>query len=94
MKISHHLKVLANGTLFNSTNIDARFWRDETELSVDVQVDYGKDRYGALVKQSDRDETKRTMNAAIQIKEQHYSVLANMMNTAPRQLKIEVHLDK
>lgn len=38
MKDAHHLKVVAKSPHFEDTYINLRYWRDEAELSFDLQV--------------------------------------------------------
>lgn len=38
IKTYHHVKLVASSPHFNETNIDLRYWRDQSELSLDLEV--------------------------------------------------------
>lgn len=94
MKTSHHAKFTAKSPSFNETNIDARFWRDETEVALDVKVDHAEDRYKLLIKQTDRVESKRSLITELDVRDKKFSMRADLHTAERKELKIEVHIDK
>lgn len=58
------------------------------------QVDYAKQPYGLLLKYSDLMENKRSSFAELKIRDKIYHIAVNLMSEQPKQLNIELHLDK
>lgn len=93
-KVHRHLKLLVNSPHFNETNTDLRFWRDEAETSLVVNVEHGTDPYALQCKHSVRDSQPQITAMSVNIIEKVYSVQAQLVRTAKQQLLVEIHLDK
>lgn len=57
-------------------------------------MDHAKQPYGLLLKYSDRQVNKRSSYAEVKFREKIYHISANLLSGQPKQLNIELHLDK
>ncbi|XP_055713060.1 uncharacterized protein LOC129807664 isoform X2 [Phlebotomus papatasi] len=94
IKTFHHIKLSIQSPSFQDTLIDARYSRDEYEVVVDCQVDYGGYPYGVSLKYSEQSPYETYTNMEVKWKDRLYWLSANMTSEQPKQLIVEIHLDK
>lgn len=94
IKTFHHLKFFFNSPSFSDTNIDFRYSRDKREFRIDTQVEYGVDQYGLILRNVEENATKLLHHGEVKWKDQTYWVTSTMLYGQPKQLILEVHIDK
>uniref|UniRef100_A0A7G3AUB2 Putative lipoprotein n=1 Tax=Lutzomyia longipalpis TaxID=7200 RepID=A0A7G3AUB2_LUTLO len=94
IKTFHHVKLSIQSPSFEDTLVDARYSRDEYEVFVDCQVDYSGQPYGLSLKYSEQSTYETYTYTEIKWKDKFYWLSANMTSSQPKQLIVEIHLDK
>ncbi|GAB0088507.1 uncharacterized protein DMENIID0001_029540 [Sergentomyia squamirostris] len=94
IKTFYHIKLNIQSPSFEETLLDARYSRDEYEVILDCQVDYGGYPYGLRLKYSEQDLFETYTNMEVRWKDKLYWISANMTSNQPKQLVVEIHLDK
>lgn len=94
IKRHHHLKLLAQSPSFEDTTIDVRYSLDEFQIKLDAHAKH-KDRPYALILKHLYESPNHTLShAEIRYDKKLYWIKANLVSEQPKQLSVEVHLDK
>lgn len=94
IKTYHHLKLVFNSPHFNETDIDATFWRDESELSFSVETEHGTEPYALEVKHTTRDAENQISKVKLIVIDKVYTVTAEVRTHDGRHLLLEINVDK
>lgn len=63
-------------------------------MALVVKVDLSDDKYGVVIKQTNRVESKRSLIAELDLRDKMFSMRADLFTAEQKELKIEVHIDK
>ncbi|TDG46759.1 hypothetical protein AWZ03_006806 [Drosophila navojoa] len=90
-----HLKMIVESPSFETTSVNMVYRRNQLLIFFDVQSKYGKDPYGLTV-QYTSNAHNRNSNAEVRlkIKEKDYWINSKLLSEQPKQLQVEIHIDK
>lgn len=74
--------------------MDASYVRDEQEFKVDFQVEHGVVPYGIIVRNTQVTKIEKISYGEVKWRKQLYWVAANLTSGQPKQLVIDVHIDR
>lgn len=94
VKTFYHLKMLAQSPSFEDTMVDLKYARDKLEFKMEAYVEHGTDPYGLIVRKSKPADNQVVSYGEVKWREQVYWVNANMLSGQPKELNIEIHVDK
>lgn len=94
VKSYHHLKMIAESPSFEETDIDIKYSNDEYELKFDVNVEYAKQPYGVQIKYSEASDSHTLSYGELRYRDKLYWISADMLLDQPKQLTVEIHIDK
>lgn len=94
VKRYHHLKLLAQSPSFEDTFVDIKYSLDEFEMKFDAQADYKKQPYALVLKHSEHSINQTVSYAEFKWRKKHYWVSTELLSSQPKQLTVEMHLDK
>lgn len=89
------MKMIVESPSFETTSINMVYRRNQLLIFFDVQSKYGKDPYGLTV-QYTSNAHNRNSNAEIRlkVKEKDYWINSKLLSEQPKQLQVEIHIDK
>lgn len=94
IKTFHHFKLNVQSPSFRETLVDVTYSRDEAEVHLDFSVLHGDDPYAIELRYSEDTIYQSLTFAKIVWKEKLFSGSANLTSRNPKQLFIDIHLDK
>lgn len=94
VKTYHHVKLNARSPSFEDTTLDASYVRDEHEFKIDGQVEYGVVPYGITFRNTQNTKIEKISYAEIKWRKQLYWLAANLTSGQPKQLTVDLHIDK
>lgn len=94
IKTYHHFKLDVQSPSFEQTTIDIKYSRDDFEIKLDFQVEHAKQPYGLILKYSIQSDHETISFAELNVGEKFYRISANMLSQQPKQLTVEIHIDK
>lgn len=94
VKKYHHIKIIVQSPQFEDAHGELKYWVDQSEAVFDLQTDYAKNPYAIVIKTAIKSEYERLSYAELKFMDKIYSISANMHSQEPKQLFVEVHIDK
>lgn len=94
IKRHHHLKLLAQSPSFDDTNIDVRYSLDEFQIKLDAKAKYRNKPYDLILKHAYENPNHTLSYVEVSFDRKMYWLKADLVSEQPKQLAVEIHLDK
>lgn len=90
----HQLKLVVKSPHFNETTILARYLLNQTEMKIEINVDYGENPYGIVIAHNHLNVYEQSFYSEVKVLDKLYWINARLSNKDFRKLSIDLHIDR